>query len=60
VDQANSATAENLLLQLKWYDNGQFWRGDGDDKVQIDYVQHNGTAFLNWYLLTNAGSDLQS
>ena len=60
VDLAKSATAENLLLQLKWYDNGQFWRGDGDDKVQIDYVQHNGTAFLNWYLLTSAGSELGS
>jgi hypothetical protein len=48
---AESATAENLRLQLQWYKEGQFWRGDTEDKVQIDYVQHNGTAFLNWYLL---------
>jgi hypothetical protein len=38
---------ENLGLQLAWYQDGQFWKGDDDRKVQIDYIQHNGTAFLN-------------
>jgi hypothetical protein len=37
---------ENLGLQLAWYGHGQFWKGDDDRKVQIDYVQHNATAFL--------------
>lgn len=41
---------ENLTLQLDWYRDGQFWKGDGDDKVQIDYIQHNATAFLNRWL----------
>ena len=43
-------THENLALQLGWYAEGQFWKGDGDDKVQIDYIQHNATAFLNLWL----------
>lgn len=43
-------TDENLGLQLGWYGDGQFWKGDGDDKVQIDYIQHNATAFLNLWL----------
>jgi hypothetical protein len=51
VKQASVTATENLRLQLQWYRDGQFWRGDDGDKVQIDYVQHNGTAFLNWYLL---------
>lgn len=38
---------ENLALQLDWYADGQFRKGDDDDKVQIDYIQHNATAFLN-------------
>jgi hypothetical protein len=42
---------ENMVLQLDWYDGGQFWRGDDADKVQIDYIQHNATAFLNWLAL---------
>lgn len=46
---AQTAT-ENLVLQQDWYDAGQFWKGDGDDKVQIDYIQHNATAYLNWHL----------
>jgi hypothetical protein len=41
---------ENLATQLEWYDRGQFWKGDDDDKVQIDYIQHNATAFLNRWL----------
>lgn len=51
VGAARTAAAENLRLQLQWYQAGQFRRGNDDDRVQIDYVQHNGTAFLNWYLL---------
>jgi hypothetical protein len=41
--------AEDLALQLTWHSKGQFVRGDGDDRVQIDYIQHNATAFLNWH-----------
>ena len=37
---------ENLGLQLGWYADGQFWKGDDDRTVQIDYIQHNATAFL--------------
>ncbi|MBN8630647.1 MAG: hypothetical protein J0L76_07310 [Rhodobacterales bacterium] len=40
--------AENLVLQLDWYKNGQFWKGDDSHRVQIDYIQHNATAFLHW------------
>ncbi|HLQ17576.1 MAG TPA: hypothetical protein VK146_01250 [Tabrizicola sp.] len=43
--------AENLRLQLDWYADGQFWKGDDARKVQIDYIQHNATAFLHWGLL---------
>lgn len=42
------AAAENLALQLEWYSEGQFWKGDDSRRVQIDYVQHNATAFLQW------------
>lgn len=41
----------NLSLQLEWYRNGQFLKSDDDDRVQIDYIQHNGTAYLNWLAL---------
>jgi hypothetical protein len=44
------AADENLALQLHWYRDGQFWKGDGDDTVQIDCIQHNGAAFLNRWL----------
>ena len=47
---ALAAADENLSLQLDWYGEGQFAKGDGDDKVQIDYIQHNATAFLNRWL----------
>ncbi|MFZ1348679.1 MAG: hypothetical protein WAT35_13770 [Tabrizicola sp.] len=40
--------AENLALQLDWYKDGQFRQGDGTQRVQIDYIQHNATAFLHW------------
>lgn len=45
------AADENLGLQLGWYADGQFQKGDEDDKVQIDYIQHNATAFLNRWLI---------
>ena len=54
IREAKSSAEENLRLQLQWYKDGQFWRGDDEDRVQIDYVQHNATAFLNWYLLHRA------
>jgi hypothetical protein len=44
---SRSAATENLALQRGWYAKGQFWKGDDDAKVQIDYIQHNATAFLN-------------
>ncbi|WP_135448898.1 hypothetical protein [Tabrizicola caldifontis] len=47
---ALAAADENLALQMEWYGEGQFVKGDGDDKVQIDYIQHNATAFLNRWL----------
>ncbi|HSF63163.1 MAG TPA: hypothetical protein VLA78_02170 [Paracoccaceae bacterium] len=50
VAQARIAAQDNLRLQLEWYDGGQFRRGDTSDKVQIDYIQHNATAFANWRL----------
>lgn len=43
--------ADNLSLQLDWYRDGQFWKGDDERKVQIDYIQHNATAFLHWVQL---------
>jgi len=46
--------AENLVLQGDWYAAGQFWKGDDARKVQIDYIQHNATAFLHWKLLDEA------
>jgi hypothetical protein len=48
---ARQAAEENLVLQLGWHFNGQFHKGTGDDKVQIDYLQHNAMAFLMWYLV---------
>jgi hypothetical protein len=48
VTRVRTHAAENLALQRDWYGNGQFWKGDGDRKVQIDYIQHNATAFLHW------------
>lgn len=44
---AAGAADDNLGLQLLWYGNGQFWKGDDENRVQIDYIQHNATAFLN-------------
>ncbi len=49
-DAALNAADDNLTLQLDWYADGQFGKGDEDDRVQIDYIQHNATAFLNRWL----------
>lgn len=49
VQAAEEATRDNLGFQLQWYKNGQFWKSDDDRRVQIDYIQHNATAFLNWH-----------
>jgi len=48
---ARHEAVTNLSLQLEWYRNGQFLKSDDDDRVQIDYIQHNGTAYLNWLAL---------
>jgi poly-gamma-glutamate capsule biosynthesis protein CapA/YwtB (metallophosphatase superfamily)/D-alanine-D-alanine ligase-like ATP-grasp enzyme len=49
VTSAEQCMVENLTLQLNWYTDGQFWKGDDEDKVQIDYIQHNAASFLSWY-----------
>ncbi len=51
LDRIRTSAAENLQIQLDWYKDGQFWKGDDDRKVQIDYIQHNATAYLHWALL---------
>jgi hypothetical protein len=51
LDRIRTSAAENLQIQLDWYKEGQFWKGDDDHKVQIDYIQHNATAFLHWAML---------
>jgi hypothetical protein len=48
LDAVRAAAEENLQLQLDWYEDGQFRKGDGSGRVQIDYIQHNATAYLNW------------
>jgi hypothetical protein len=48
LQRIKASAAENLHLQLDWYKDGQFWKGDNERKVQIDYIQHNATAFLHW------------
>ncbi|HVG48494.1 MAG TPA: hypothetical protein VM899_10225 [Rubellimicrobium sp.] len=48
LDAVRAAAEENLQLQLDWYADGQFRKGDGSGRVQIDYIQHNATAYLNW------------
>ncbi len=52
LDTARTEAVANLNLQLDWYRNGQFFKSDDDDKVQIDYIQHNATAYLNWLALS--------
>jgi hypothetical protein len=51
LQRIKASAAENLQLQLDWYKDGQFWKGDDERKVQIDYIQHNATAFLHWAML---------
>ncbi|BBZ64200.1 hypothetical protein MMON_55010 [Mycolicibacterium monacense] len=51
IDKAATIAAENLALQLKYYGDGQFRRGRVSDQVRIDYIQHNGAAFLGWWQL---------
>ena len=51
VTAARTAAARNLSLQLEYYGQGQFRKGRESDKVQIDYIQHNGAAFLGWWHL---------
>lgn len=46
--RAKAHLAEDLQTQLDWYRDGQFWKGDISQKVQIDYIQHNATGFLQW------------
>lgn len=48
LSRVRAHAAENLALQLDWYRDGQFWQGDGEQRVQIDTIQHNATAFLHW------------
>jgi len=51
VRQAQEAAAENLALQMTWYSKGQFRKGNGNEKVQIDYIQHNAASFLSFIYL---------
>jgi hypothetical protein len=51
VKSARRAAADNLLMQLEWYSNGQFHKGDGDFSVQIDYIQHNAMSALQWSMI---------
>ena len=54
LDRIKDHAAENLVLQLDWYQDGQFWKGDDDRKVQIDYIQHNATSYMQWLMLEAA------
>ena len=51
VERARATLDQNLRLQLAFYGSGQFKKGRASDKVQIDYIQHNGAAFLGGLLL---------
>lgn len=51
ITRATAHLARDLETQLDWYREGQFWKGDTSDKVQIDYIQHNATGFLQWLRL---------
>ncbi len=51
MSRATAHLAADLETQLDWYKDGQFWKGDTSDKVQIDYIQHNATGFLQWLRL---------
>jgi hypothetical protein len=49
LEAVRAEAEQNLRLQLDWHEGGQFRKGDGSRKVQIDYIQHNATAYLNWW-----------
>lgn len=51
VDHIRAHAEENLRLQQRWYADGQFWHGDDSRRVQIDYIQHNATGYLQWLQL---------
>lgn len=51
VNAARATAHDNLGLQFNYYGKGQFRKGIASDKVQIDYIQHNGAAFLGWWQL---------
>ena len=48
LDRVRVHAGENLVRQLDWYADGQFWKGDDSRRVQIDYIQHNATGYLQW------------
>lgn len=51
VSEAFEDVERNLQLQLEWrHPNGGFAKGDHLPQVQIDYVQHNISAFLAYGL----------
>ena len=52
VTAARDIARTNLDLQATYYGKGQFRKGRVSDKVQIDYIQHNGAAFLGWWQLS--------
>lgn len=54
IDAATRVLLDNLKLQLEYYGQGQFRKGRESEKVQIDYIQHNGSAFLGWWQLSEA------
>lgn len=56
LSRAKAHLTEDLRTQLDWYKDGQFWKGDTADKVQIDYIQHNATGFLQWLTLARRGA----
>uniref|UniRef100_A0A5Q5BQR0 Uncharacterized protein n=2 Tax=unclassified Mycobacterium TaxID=2642494 RepID=A0A5Q5BQR0_MYCSS len=56
IDAATTTVFENLSLQLEYYRDGQFRKGDTSDKVQIDYIQHNAASLLGWWHLISHSS----
>jgi hypothetical protein len=51
INAARRTAAENLSLQLEYYGRGQFRKGRASNRVQIDYIQHNGASLLGWWEL---------
>jgi hypothetical protein len=52
VRDAMTTAAENLSFQLGYYGQGQFRKGRSSDRVQVDYIQHNGASLLGWWQLS--------